>query len=68
MEMFSMQSCVISWKICQYRSQYFCMALENELEHINYQNMNVTSDDIMEEIQPYQPDFNSNDEEWCFFK
>ena len=47
----------------QYRQQYFQMALETELENIRYPNMTVTSNDIMEEILPYQVWYSSDEEE-----
>ena len=38
-----------------YRKEYFKLALKSGLENIRYVSMNVKSDDIMEEIQPYIP-------------
>ena len=38
----------------RYRNKYFEIALEKDLENIRYPSMNVKSNDIMEEIQPYQ--------------
>ena len=45
----------------EYGNKYFQMALKTNLQNIHYTSMNVTSDDIMEEIQPYQ--FSDEDEE-----
>lgn len=44
----------LTGNINEYRRHYFQEALETELENIRYPNMNVKSDDILEEIQPHQ--------------